>query len=145
MAPAVWMVEVYEKTSADTSYSSVVRFTEHVQLKGVRPRTVEAYSMMVRLLARWAGEDPEHLAEERVREFFLYLIRDRQYAPQSIRQARAALTGFYMEMLGRADWRVLESVKTKDLVKLPVVLSREDVRKVPPPPSSRLPEGCNPS
>ena len=78
MAPAVGMVEVYEKTSADTSYSSVVRFTEHVQLKGVRPRTVEAYSMMVRLLARLAGEDSVQLPEERVRKFLLHLIRDRQ-------------------------------------------------------------------
>ena len=80
--------------------------------------------MMVRLLARWAGRDPAELDEEQVRGFFLHLIRDRQYAPQSIRQARAALTAFYMEMPGRTDWTIFAPVKTKDLVKLPVVLSR---------------------
>ncbi len=48
-------------------------------MKGVRPRTVEAYVIVVRLLARWAGGDPAALGEERVREFFLHLIRDRQY------------------------------------------------------------------
>ena len=77
--------------------------------------------MMVHLLAWWAGRDPAELEEERVREFFLHLIRNRQYAPQSIRQARAALTAFYMEMRGRTDWMVFASVKTKDLVKLPLV------------------------
>jgi hypothetical protein len=42
-----WTLQAYEKTSSlnsvADSYSSVARFTEHVQLKGGRPRTVEAY------------------------------------------------------------------------------------------------------
>ena len=65
-----------------------------------------------------------------MREFLVHLIRDRQYAPQSIRQARAALTAFDMEMLERTDWAVFASVKTKDLVKLPLVLSRDEVRHI---------------
>ena len=125
---------VYEKTSVLNSvvdsYPSVVRFLGHVQLKGVRPRTVEAYLMMVRLLARHANNDPAALDEEAVRGFFLYLIRDRQYAPPSIRQARAALTAFFAEMLGRTEWTVFASVKTKDPVTLPLVLTREEVNKV---------------
>ena len=134
MASEWWTLQAYEKTSALNSvvdsYPCVIRFVGHVQLKGVRPRTVEAYRMMVRLLARWAGQDPSELEEEQVRAFFLHLVRDRQYAPQSIRQARAALTAFFTEMLGRTNWTVLASVKTKDLVKLPLVLSREEVRQV---------------
>jgi hypothetical protein len=44
-------LHAYEKTSvlntvAD-SYPSVVRFIGHVQLKGGRPRTLEAYRMMI--------------------------------------------------------------------------------------------------
>ena len=134
MASAGGRLQAYEKTSvlnsvAD-SYPCVARFAEHVQLKGGRPRTVEAYRMMLRLLARHAGQDPAVLDEEAVRAFFLHLVRDRQYSSQSIRQARAALTAFFVEMLGRTDWVVFASVKTKDPVKLPLVLSREDVRKV---------------
>ena len=49
-------------------------------------------------------------------EFFLHLIQEPKYAPQSIRQARLFLTAFYMEMLGRPDWTVLASLKTKDPV-----------------------------
>ena len=60
-------MQAYEKTSALNvvvdSYPSVVRFIGHVQLKGVRPRTVEAYLMMVRLLALYAGQDPASLDE----------------------------------------------------------------------------------
>ena len=85
--------------------------------------------MMVRLLARWAGQDLAELEEEQVRVFFLHLVRKRQYAPQSIRQARAALTAFYGEMLARTEWTIFTSIKTKDPVKLPLVLSRKQVAK----------------
>jgi hypothetical protein len=50
---------------------------------------------------------------------------------EPFRQARVALTAFCMEMPGRTDWTVLASVKTKDPRKLPVVLSREEVAKIP--------------
>ena len=134
MASGWRRLQAYEKTSVLNavvdSYPSVVRFIGHVQLKGVRPRTVEAYRMMLRLLARQAGQDPAALDEEAVREFFLHLVRDRQYSPQSIRQARAALGAFYLEMLGRTDWKVFYTVKTKDPMKLPLVLSREEVAKI---------------
>ena len=121
---------VYEKTPTQSSYDSVARFAGHVQLKGLMPRSVEAYLAVVRIMAQWAGEDPAALGEERVREFFLHLVRVRGYAPKSMRQARAALVAFYRDMLGRAQWRVFDEVKTKDREQLPVVLSREEVRRI---------------
>lgn len=134
MASGWGTLQAYEKTSVLNivvdSYPSVVRFIGHVQLKAARPRTVEAYRMMIRLLARHAGQDPASLDEEAVRAFFLYLVRDRQYSSQSIRQARAALTAFYVEMLDLRDWKVFSTVKTKDLTKLPLVLTREEVATV---------------
>jgi integrase/recombinase XerD len=82
---------------------------------------------VVRQLSEWAAVDP---AEERVRDYFLYLIRDRGFAAQTLRQARAALTAFYVEMLGCTDWKIFATIKTKDAQKLPVVLSREEVRRL---------------
>ena len=70
MAAGIGKVQVYEKTSMIAiAYLSIVRFTAHVQLKRVRPRTVEAYEMMLHLLARWAGQNPAELDEERVRRY----------------------------------------------------------------------------
>ena len=90
------------------------------------PRTVEAYVAVVRMLAGWAGGDPAALEEERVREYFVHLLRDRGYAPQSLRQARAALVEFYREMLGRREWTVFDGIKAPDRERLPVVLSRSN-------------------
>ena len=91
---------------------------------------MEAYLAALRMLAQWSGEDPAGLDEERVREYFLHLVRERGYAPKSLRQARAALAGFYREMLAHTDWRVFDEVKTKDREQLPAVLSREEVKRI---------------
>ena len=91
---------------------------------------MEAYVAVVRILAGWAGEDPAGLGEERVREFFLHLVRERGYASKSIRQARAALGSFYRDMLGHAEWKVFGEVRTKDREQLPEVLLREEVRLI---------------
>ncbi len=85
---------------------------------------------VVRILAGWAGEDPAGLGEERVREFFLHLVRERGYASKSIRQARAALGSFYRDMLGQAEWKVFGEVRTKDREQLPEVLDRAEVRLI---------------
>jgi site-specific recombinase XerD len=123
-------VEVYEKTSVELSYSSVVRFTGHVQLKGLSERTVESYVCMIRQLAAWGKRDPAELTEEQVRDYFLYLVRERKYAPASLRQARASLGCFYLELLGRTDWKVFSLVKTKERERLPVVLSRGEMKRI---------------
>ena len=39
--------------------------------------------------------------------------------------SKTALGAFYLEMLGRTDWRVFSTVKTKDPAKLPLVLTRD--------------------
>jgi integrase/recombinase XerD len=85
---------------------------------------------MIRLLAQWAAADPATLGEERVRDYFLHLVNVRSYAPKTLRQARAALSSFFIEMLGVKDWRVFAHIKTKDTQALPVVLSRAEVRRV---------------
>lgn len=67
--------------------------------------------------------------EERVRSYFLYLKLERKWDSKSIRQARASLTAFFNEMLGR-NWHVFSTIKTKDVFKLPTVLTREEVRLI---------------
>ena len=94
------------------------------------PRTVEAYVAAVRMLAGWAGCDPAELGEERVRAYFVHLLKERGYAPQSVRQARAALLAFYTGMLGRREWRVFDGIRARDRERLPVVLSREEVSRI---------------
>jgi integrase/recombinase XerD len=80
-------------------------------------------------LARWCGGDPALCDEEQVRQYFLFLKNDRGYASQTMRQARAALTAFYNEMLGY-EWRLFLHIKTKDRRQIPQVVNQVEVREL---------------
>ena len=57
-------------------------------------------------------------------------MRERKYTPASLRQARASLGCFYLELLGRTEWKVFSLVKTKERERLPVVVSRGGVKRI---------------
>jgi len=84
----------------------------------------------VRLLGEHYSADPATLSEKQVRDYLVFLIRDKGLRPASIRQARAALRLFY-EMIARVEkWTVFDEVRTKDSRPLPKVLSRSEVAAV---------------
>lgn len=56
MASKAARLQTYLKISGSLLFPSIIRFTEHVQLKGGHPRKIGAYMMMLRLPARWAGQ-----------------------------------------------------------------------------------------
>jgi integrase/recombinase XerD len=112
-----------------TALGSLERYLGYVELQGLAERTVESYVAKVRALARWAGEDPALLTEARVTQFVLYCKRELKYAPQSIRLVRVSLGCFYNGMM-ESGWRVFANIHAKDEQKLPVVLTREEVRRL---------------
>ncbi len=97
-------------------------------MRDLRPRTREAYLSYVVLIGRHCGCDPATLDEIRVRDYFLFLRNERNYAPSSIALTLASLRTFYREHLrtGR-DWKLWQELKVRRLEPLPTVLSREEV------------------
>jgi integrase/recombinase XerD len=84
----------------------------------------------VRLIGEHYSVDPLTLNEKQVRDYFVFLIREKGLRPASIRQARAALRLFF-EMIVRVEkWTVFDEVRTKDSRPLPKVLSRPEVAAV---------------
>ncbi|MBC2603827.1 phage integrase N-terminal SAM-like domain-containing protein [Puniceicoccus vermicola] len=59
----------------------MLRFAEYLELKDFRPRTAASYYRALRLIGEHFGKDPEVLPEEDLRSFFVYLRRDRKWAP----------------------------------------------------------------
>ena len=111
------------------SYSSIVRFEEHLSLRSLSARTREEYVRYVRKLASHSGKDPSVLEEPEARAYLLYLKEQKKYAPSSMRIAVAALQMFFKDVLGR-EWTLFAIVRCPDRQKLPIVLSREEVRRV---------------
>ena len=80
------------------SYSSIVRFEEHLSLRSLSARTREEYVRYVRKLAGHSGKDPSVLEEPEARAYLLYLKEHKKYAPSSMRIAVAALQMFFKDV-----------------------------------------------
>jgi len=102
---------------------------EDMELQGLSASTRETYVHAVNGLARYYGCSPDRLSEEQLREYFLYLINDRRVAPSTLTVYLCGIKFFYESTLKR-QWQVLELVRPKKRKKLPVVLSREEVRRI---------------
>lgn len=98
-------------------------------LRGLAPRTQEAYIGAVVGLARYYKRSPEFLTQEEVQKYLLHLIEERQWAWSSTNQAACALRFFFHVTLKQADAEfVIPSRKTP--AKLPEILSREEVERI---------------
>jgi integrase/recombinase XerD len=103
------------------------KMIEDMQLRGLLPRTQESYVRVVRQLAEHYGKSPAQIGDEELRQYFLYLQNERKYASSSCRVVLCGLKFLYEYTLGRG-WPTLELVRPAKEEKLPVILSREEVK-----------------
>jgi integrase len=105
------------------------RMLQDMQLRGFSARTQECYAAAVRQLAEHYHRSPDLLTEEDLRQYFLYLANEKKVARAT---ATIALCGirFFFEQTLRRDWTTLRFVRPTREHKLPVVLSRDEVRRV---------------
>jgi len=102
---------------------------EDMQLAGYSSKTQQAYMDAVRRLFDHFQCTPAQLTEEQLREYFLYLTNERKVSRPT---ATIALCGvkFFFERTLKREWTALELIRPRREKKLPVVLSREEVRRI---------------
>jgi site-specific recombinase XerD len=105
------------------------RYLEDLQLRGLAPRTQEAYVRVVRQLAEHCRKPPDQISEEELRQYLLYLKNEKHAARNTCTLALCSLKFFYQQTLKR-DWQVLDFVRPARDKKLPVVLSAEEVQRI---------------
>ena len=105
------------------------RMLEDMQLRGLSARTQGSYVVAVRQLAEHFHTSPDRLSEEQLRQYFLYLANEKKVARAT---ATIALCGirFFFEQTLRREWTTLRFVRPAREKKLPVVLSRDEVRRI---------------
>jgi integrase/recombinase XerD len=105
------------------------RMIEDMQLRGFSARTQESYVTAVRQLADHYHTRPDRLTEEDLRQYFLYLANEKKVARPTATIALCGIKFFYEHTL-RQHWTTLRFVRPAREKKLPVVLSREEVRRI---------------
>ena len=105
------------------------RFIQDLQLHSFAPSTQAAYLCAVKQLAEHYHQSPDRLAEEQLRQYFLHLTLVRKVSRSKATITLCALKFFYEHTLQR-QWPVFALVRPRPEKKLPVVLSREEVRQL---------------
>ena len=105
------------------------RMIECLQLRGLTARTQEAYVRAVRQLATHYHKSPDLLTEEELRQYFLFIMNVKHYARSTMTVAICGIRCFYEQTLNRS-WHIFDIVRPAPEKKLPVILSREEVREL---------------
>ena len=102
---------------------------EDLQLRGCSPSTQQAYLWAVQKLARHYQKGPDLLTEQDLRAYFLHLTRVERCSRGTLKIALSGIKFCFAVTLQR-PWPVLGLVRPGRESKLPVVLSRAEVRRV---------------
>ena len=103
----------------------------NLRLRHFSLRTEEAYTSWTRRYVRFHGlRHPADLGEAAVKAFLIHLAQERHVAPSTLAQAQAALLFLYKEVLERPLAGLGSLPRARAPVRLPVVLSPGEVRRV---------------
>jgi site-specific recombinase XerD len=102
---------------------------DEMTLRGFSPRTHESYLSAVTGLARYYMKAPDQLTVEDVRQYLLYLERERELSWSSLNITVSGLRFLYFDTL---KWEPVEMEipRRKAQSRLPEVLSREEIERL---------------
>ena len=105
------------------------RFIDDLQLQGLSARTQQAYTRVVRLLGEHYQKSPEQITEEELRQYFLHVKHVKHWSRATMTQSICGIKFFFEQTLHR-DWTTLHIVRPAKEKRLPVILTREEVRLI---------------
>jgi site-specific recombinase XerD len=100
-----------------------------LQLCGAKPRTQKAYLREAENLAQYFNRPPEELGEEELKEYLLYLMKEKHVSDGTYRSYVAALKFLYRTTLKR-EWAVENIRYPRTKRKLPFVLDISEVESI---------------
>jgi integron integrase len=107
------------------------RVRSALRAKHYSPRTEDAYVAWIRRFIRFHGlRHPRDLGEAEINAFLSHLAVGGRVSASTQGQALAALLFLYREVLGRSLEQLEGVVRARRPLRLPIVLTREEVRAV---------------
>ncbi|HED08809.1 MAG TPA: integrase [Ignavibacteria bacterium] len=107
----------------------ITRMEQDMQLLGFSQRTQETYLYRAKKLIEYFNKPPEQITNEELRQYFLYLKNEKKYARATQTIALCGIKFLFEKTLNK-KFDVLNLVRSPRENKLPVVLSREEVKAV---------------
>jgi integrase/recombinase XerD len=103
------------------------RMLEDLQLRGLAPKTQPCDVAAVHQLAQHYRRAPDQISEVELRQYFLFLLNEKQVAESTFRIHLYGIR-FFSEFTLPQPWPVFDLIRARKSQKLPVVLSSPEVR-----------------
>jgi len=103
----------------------IKRMADDMQLRNYSPSTIDSYTFHVDKFCQYFGKSANQLGPEQIRQFQLYLVKEKKVSWSSFNQAVCGLRFLYQVTLGK-DWAIKHIPFGKRPKKLPTVLSDEE-------------------
>jgi integrase/recombinase XerD len=103
------------------------RMLDELQLRNLSANTIERYISIVQQFARHFGKSPEKLGAEHVREYLLYMMREKKAAANTVLLCRAALRFLYLCTLSRLGFMRVFRIRSGE-PRCPAFLARTKSR-----------------
>lgn len=100
-----------------------------MQLRGFSPKTQYKYLAHLRQFEEFFHRPAEELGQEELRNFLHYLIKEKNVSRSYANGVYSGLKFFFETTLGRS-WDMTQIPRVKKAQKLPVVVSREEIKKL---------------
>ena len=104
------------------------RMIEDMKIRNLSPHTIQAYVDRVAEFAKHFGKSPQLLVPKEVRAYLVFLVEERRVSWSYYGQGISAIRFLYRVTLDE-DWVVKGVVSPKKEMKLPVILSRAEVKQ----------------
>lgn len=105
------------------------KMLEDMQLCDYSDRTQKSYLRSVCQLSNYWSLPPEEIAEQKVREYFLFCKNELNWSASTMRGAYSGIKFFYTVTLPM-EWETLRLLKVKRITTPPTVLSIDEVRLI---------------
>jgi integrase/recombinase XerD len=119
-------------TSAQSDFFPVElrkRLADDLQLSGMANRTVNGYLRAVRQLADFVKHSPQDVTDDNIREYFLHLKNQRQFANGSLRVALSGIR-FFFRVTCKRELPSLDRVRLQNITAMPEVITISQVHQI---------------
>ncbi len=100
---------------------------QHLKLKGLRPKTIEAYSRAIRRIGEYFGDEINTLSEQQLIDYFHNLLTSHSWS--TVKLDLYGLKFFYQHVLHK-PWDHIELIKPPRVKKLPDIVTTEEAARL---------------
>lgn len=105
------------------------KFIQQMQLKGYSENTIQSYVDCLIGLSKFYNTSPDLLSDQQIRDYLQHCIVEKKLSTSYINQSISALKILFVQVM-KKEWDSISIPRIKREKKLPVVLSKEEVKSI---------------